>query len=277
MTNKVIKPIAVLLAAVILLSVLPLTASAAEAGQSVAEMSGTTGGCAWSLDDNGLLTISRSGNGKMPDYYEYIIEYYVEEEGQYFERYVYNMPWYDYRNQIKSVVINSGVEKIGDNAFRDCINVASIDIPDSVNEIGEAAFISCRSLTEIEIPYGVTILKNCLFAHCSSLAEVTLPDSLNVIYNSAFGSCTGLVSFTVPDSVTEIGTAAFSGCKNLTGIYIPKSVTAIGRNAFEGCKNLTIFGALDSYAYTYAKANNIRFVYEKSGTTGECSWAVDES
>ena len=41
MTNKVIKPIAVLLAAVILLSVLPLTASAAEAGQSVAEMSGT--------------------------------------------------------------------------------------------------------------------------------------------------------------------------------------------------------------------------------------------
>ena len=68
MRSFIKKTLAVLLSAMLLLSAVPITAMAAEttAQECVGASSGTTGDCTWTLDDDGLLTIS--GNGAMADY-----------------------------------------------------------------------------------------------------------------------------------------------------------------------------------------------------------------
>ena len=113
------------------------------------------------------------------------------------------------KDQIKSVVINDGVTRIGNNAFSACTGLTSVTIPDSVTSIGSYAFDGCTGLTNI-----------------------TIPDSITRIGNYAFRGCTSLTSITIPDGVTSIGTYAFSGCTGLTGITIPDNVTSIGGYAF---------------------------------------------
>ena len=95
------------------LMVLPLATSQV----SAASPSGKCGNnVTWSLDQStGVLTIS--GTGDMYNYqvadtdwnpYEYDLSTYT---------YSTNAPWWNYRNQIKSVIIEDGVTSIGDNAF----------------------------------------------------------------------------------------------------------------------------------------------------------------
>ena len=88
----------------------------------------------WTLDSNGLLTIS--GTGKMGDYSI--------------------APWLPNRDAIKKVVIGEGVTSIGDSSFGNCTSLASITIPDSVTSIGNNAFFKCTSLASITIPDSVT-------------------------------------------------------------------------------------------------------------------------
>lgn len=49
-------------------------------------------------------------------------------------------PWYSQRDKIKKIVIENGVTNIGNSAFYDCFNLASISIPNSVTRIGSNAF-----------------------------------------------------------------------------------------------------------------------------------------
>ena len=58
-------------------------------------------------------------------------------------------PWYSYRSQITSVVIEDGVTSIGNYAFYNCSSLTEITIPDGVTSIGDYAFSYCRSLTDV--------------------------------------------------------------------------------------------------------------------------------
>ncbi|MBQ5969670.1 MAG: leucine-rich repeat domain-containing protein [Clostridia bacterium] len=139
----------------------------------------------WTLDSDGTLTIQ--GTGEMKDYS------YMD----YNDTYVTDAPWgKPYYDQIKKVVIQSGVTSIGDDAFFGCSGLTSVTIPDSVTSIGDWAF-----------------------AFCSSLTSVTIPDSVTSIDNYAFFGCRSLTSVTIPDSVTSIGDDAFFGCSSLTDVY----------------------------------------------------------
>ena len=54
-----------------------------------------------------------------------------------------DVPWYNYQEKIKKVVIENGVTSIGGYAFNDCISLTSITIPNSVKSIGSYAFEGC--------------------------------------------------------------------------------------------------------------------------------------
>ncbi|MCR4889972.1 MAG: leucine-rich repeat protein [Ruminococcus sp.] len=217
--------------------------------------SGTCGeNLTWTLDSEGTLTISGTGNMIVMD--------------------VVNCPWRGYRNLIKKVIINKGVTSIGVEAFFYCLSLESITIPDSVKSIGSDAFCSCQSLKSITIPASVTSIGGGVFYSCKSLesinvnesnkyylsengilfnkdkntivcfpaAKITntynIPDSVTSIYGKAFDGCTSLESITIPDSVTSIGDSAFSDCTNLKSITIPDSVTSIAGGAFHSCTSL---------------------------------------
>ena len=168
----------------------------------------------WTLDSDGLLTISGKG---------------VMENGVF---------WLEQRASVKTVKINKGVTSIGAGAFSDCSSLTSVTIPDSVTSIGTSAFRDCNSLTSITIPDSVISIGAGAFAGCSSLTDIAIPSSVTSIDNNAFGKCSSLADITIPNSVTSIGDDIFNGCSNLTSINIPDSVTSIGDGMFQDCSNL---------------------------------------
>ena len=209
-----------MLAVLMIASLLPATALAADrvaSGTCGAEGDGSN--LTWTLDSDGVLTIS--GTGAMKEYDPY------------------KAPWYGSSSRVKSAVIAEGVTSIGGKAFLDCTSLTSVTIPDSVTSIGKQAFMYCTSLTGVTIPDSVTSIGGAAFNGCSSLASVTIPNSVTSIGEYAFYNCSSLTSVTIPDSVTSIGEFAFFGCSSLASVTIPNSVTSIGEYAFYKCSSLT--------------------------------------
>ena len=150
---------------------------------------------------------------------------------------------------IPSEVVYQGltlkVTSIDNLAFRDCIELASIEIPSSVTSIGYSAFEGCTLLTSIEIPSSVTSIQKYTFMGCTSLSNIKVDDNnqkfdsrndCNAIIETESNTLiTGCVNTVIPSSVTSIGRSAFSGCTGLTSINIPSSVTSIGGGAFMAC------------------------------------------
>ena len=174
----------------------------------------------WSLDDNGLLTIS--GTGDMYDYDRNNCA-----------------PWYKERSDIDRVSISDGVTRIGNSAFYWYYRLQNINIPNSVIEIGAGAFEDCSSLTSIEIPANVSTIEDDTFSGCSSLTSINIPNSVTEIGSYAFSGCSGLTSIEIPAKVYNIGEYAFSDCSSLTNITGVGRVNEIKKGTFKGCRNLT--------------------------------------
>ena len=80
------------------------------------------------------------------------------------------------------------VTSIGNSAFENCSNLASVDMP-SVTSIGSSAFSNCSRLASVEIPSSVTSIADGVFSGCSSLASVEIPSSVTSINEATFENC----------------------------------------------------------------------------------------
>lgn len=225
----------IVLAVVMLLSVMAV--GVVNASAAIVESGSCGDNATYTLDDNGVLTISGSGD-------------------------IYNDAFRD-RNDIYTVNIENGVTSIGNRAFYNCTSLTSVTIPDSVTSIGNRAFCECTSLTSIIIPDSVTSIGGYAFNNCTSLTSVTIPDSVTSIGESAFNLCTSLTSVTLSNSVTSIENGLFGGCRSLTNITIPNSVTTIGWGAFSSCAFTSIIipdsvTSIGEYAFSWCTSlNNI--------------------
>ena len=99
-------------------------------------------------------------------------------------------------------------------------NIKKVVIEKGVTRIGELAFFKCSSLTNITIPDSVTCIEYAAFHGCSSLSSITIPNSVTSIGIYAFVFCSSLTSITIPDGVTSIGYGAFSECSSLKTISL---------------------------------------------------------
>ena len=126
--RKIHKFLSVLLAIMMVMSIIPITASATE----------TTGTCGdnltWSYDDT-TCTLTISGEGDMYDY-----EADTDPtDGVNTD----NRPWSSLTYNFKKIIIADGVTSIGNDAFYKCFNVISAIIPDSITSVGDRAFYYC--------------------------------------------------------------------------------------------------------------------------------------
>lgn len=195
------------------LTVVSFAADIVESGYCGGE--GNMVNLSWTLDSEGILTIS--GTGIMRDYN-------------------YNFWWTD--SKVKKVIIESGVTSIGARAFSYCSNLSSITIPASVTSIGDYAFSNCANLSSITIPTGVTSIGEGAFQG-SGLVSITLPYGVASIEDGSFRGCGSLSSITISDSVTSIGYGVFESCKSLTNVKLSARLASIGGYAFSGCSGLT--------------------------------------
>ena len=204
--------------------------------------SGTCGeNLTWTLSEDGVLTIS--GTGQMKD----------------FSWSSYG-PWYKYREQIISASIEAGVSSIGTYTFYGCSALANVIIPESVTSIGYYAFSGCSSLTDIKIPDSVTSIGSYAFDGCSSLTSVRIPDNVTKLDDFVFENCSNLVSVALPLGITRINRMMFNNCNKLRTVFIPQSVTSIGDFAFLLCDSLSVV----YYGGTESQWNNI--------SISEASW-----
>lgn len=180
----------------------------------------------WTLDSEGVLTIS--GLGKMKDY---------ENDNK------NRAPWYSSRKSLKKLVLKSGITSIGDYAFFDCSNLTGdLKIPSNVHSIGENAFGYCSGFNgSLTIENGVVEIKKYAFYHCKGFTgSLKIPNSVTYIGVYAFYDCAGFTGdLIIGDGVTTIENGAFFGCKFKGTLKIGNSVTSIGEGAFTSCRGFT--------------------------------------
>jgi hypothetical protein len=87
------------------------------------------------------------------------------------DNYSYNgAPWYSRRSSIKTLVLSSGMESIGDYAFYGCsVLTGALVIPDSVTAVGNFAFYNCSKLTSLTLGSSLETIGNSAFYNCSGL------------------------------------------------------------------------------------------------------------
>lgn len=169
-------------------------------------------------------------------------------------------PWSNYKEDIKKVVIESGIENIGSCAFWGCTNLIDVQLSNGLEYIGNYVFKDCTSLQNINFPDSVTELGEYTFEGCTSLTSVNIPKSVTQIGSGTFKG-TGLIQLIIPDGVTNIKAKAFEDCKDLESVKIPDSVTDIGQDAFLGCDKLKIICNDGSTAEEYARDNEIEIEF----------------
>ncbi len=182
--------------------------------------SGETGQLLWRYDPKDS-SLTLSGTGVLPDYP------------------IGKAPWFEFNDQIDTVVLKEGVTRIGDYAFYNCTELTSVEIPEGVTYIGESAFACCQSLESVTIPGSVTEIGEGAFESCDSMLVLELTSGLKRVGAFAFSECVALRELILPDTVERIERSAFAGTMALHELVIPGNVQEIGDNAFNGCIQLS--------------------------------------
>ena len=197
-----------------------------------------------------------------------------------------------YCSNLKEIVIDNGVESIGEHTFNLCSGVViysgsaenspwgaetlySIYEGDLVySTTDKEEIIYCiKSAQSVNIPNSVISIGDNAFADCKKLNSISIPDSVTSLGDKAFYGCPleyvkmgsglteipstlinkdSLKTFIIGENVTKVG--GFSGCSGLTSITIPGRVTSINGSAFNSCTGLTSITIPDSVTSIGASA-----------------------
>ena len=173
-----------------------------------------------------------------------------------------NNAFYGYAN-VTTVEIPESVTRIGDNAFRDCINLKNIHFNGTVaqwnaisfgsywNASTDAYTVTCIDGTVAKevVSEGLSFAINDNGSYtltgigtCTD-TDIVIPRTylgvpVTAIGSGAFHSNETLTSVLIPDGVQTIGSSAFYGCKNLKSVTVPDTVTEIENFAFRNCSAL---------------------------------------
>lgn len=164
----------------------------------------------------------------------------------------------DYSSQIKTVVVNEGVTKLGNYIFYFWSECTVFDIASTVKEFGNYSFyytgiysfapeagailgstmLSKSSLVKLTIKAGTSEIPSELCRACNKLTDITLPETIAKIGKSSFASCMALETFKLPPSVVSLDTGSFGDLEALKTIGLMQNVKGMLYQTFQGCIKL---------------------------------------
>ena len=128
-------------------------------------------------------------------------------------------------------------------AFANGMGIEGIRFRSDRTRVGEYAFRNCINLREIILPEGSRVEIRGIRdrdRELPPLAKQAVMDSMNCFKTDEDGvleECTGNIAILrVAEGITAIGEGAFQEGNLLTEIILPSTVRRIGRRAFWGCK-----------------------------------------
>ena len=241
------------------------------------ERSGTCGeNLTWTLDSDGILTIS--GTGDMTNFAS--ISY---------------TPWQPYNEKVKKIVIEDGVTSIGKDAFSGMDNLETVVMADSVTVINMGAFTGNRNIKNINLSKNLTTIGETAFYCCYGIEEFDFHEKVEIICDYTFFEPKGLTRFVVdeknpyfssdergvlfnkdktvliqyplgnketayqiPKTVQKFAIHAFHEAVNLTDVTFEEGsvITEISNNAFQNCYNLKSIVIPDSVTVIDGSAFN---------------------
>lgn len=133
--------------------------------------------------------------------------------------------------QLLTVEIEGGISSLGERSFNGCVALRRISVPSSVNVIGTGSFVGCDSLKSAKIPGCATLSSIGL----TGLQEVEIAEGASYVCDNMMHGCGTIKKVTLPQTITRIGDYAFAGCGLPESFDLPDSVNEIGMYAFSGC------------------------------------------
>ncbi len=142
---------------------------------------------------------------------------------------------------LRTVKIQSGIERIKESAFEKCDNLTNVELPNTLKEIDDNAFDFC-SIQDIIFPNTLEKIGSAAFSCNLKLKKIILPNSVIELGEAAFISCCEIYDVVLSQNLKTIPMSAFNDCKKLTHIHFPERLECIEESAFESShiKTLTI-------------------------------------
>ncbi|MBR0415044.1 MAG: leucine-rich repeat protein [Clostridia bacterium] len=201
-------------------------------------------------------------------------------------------PWKAIKNDVKTVVIESGITRIGEEALYNHKNLKRVVFGTNVTSIGAYAFDICPALTDVyygggyadwnrmsieshnepltnaNIHYGIAgqCGDNAYYSfnqYTGTLSVYGSGDMYDYSADSPFESIKNLEKVMIGDGITSVGGWAFANCSTVTAVDLPTTLESIGENAFRSCnglKNITI-------PYSVTSIGNSAFILCKGLTS----------
>ena len=200
-----------------------------------------------------------------------------------------NMPDWERRRAIKTVVLDEGLTSVSTNAFKYCNNLVEVHLPASLKQVNREAFEGCTSLKTINFPHSLEKVLASAFSGCTALEGAVYLPGVTLVDGKAFNGCTGIEEVSVGGGtiehwafrdckkleklhlgqVTSIGANAFENCASLQEVSLPDTLTGLGQGAFQNCASLTSIRIPGSVAdvsrYTFNNCFHLESVTLESG------------
>ncbi len=211
----------------------------------------------WNLRDDGVFTVS--GNGYGPDYGSSI-----------------STPWYLVKGDIKEVIVEEGVQAIGNYWFYGCSQLSKVTLPDSMYKMGARVFQNCSRLRNITMPKGCTEYYNYNFSGCTSLKWAVLPrdntHNSHSIPEYTFSGCTALENVMVGEGHTGISSNAFRNCSSLTSIiWCGDAISSVSNTNFPSGVSFAGKSSIKSWCSGNSKA----FIGLSGAASGTLSYSYN--
>lgn len=161
----------------------------------------------WTLNDDGILRISGTSG---------VYSYSANERE----------PWYNQRNNIRSIIAEEGIKSLQGISFEGYENLESAEMADTV----------------LYLPKS--------FRDCTSLNNVKLSSNIRKIPSNCFRGCISLESIFIPQNVIEIDNCAFLNCTLLKDIDFETGYLSLQSNAFYGTAAYNVpYNIKDGFLY----------------------------